>query len=263
MNAIGWRFQNRTPRGRGRDPLLGLDVDPLRPLNNLLWGLVQDQQHRLTTVRRAYEYDHHYGLALSSKPGPPVRGADSRSRFMEAFHNLLARAALFMNYDDDTTHIADGFPVLNALKETHLLLTEGAHNQYGDLPWTARHEMLMYEWILSRPEVNDFLPTRKMVAYAEPWIGPLEALNKLLGGPDVSVMHFRDLAVFGEQLLLSIRYGAWSRENDQALAANWVRYWRPELQGYIHAYRAVAGVDLTRRPSYHHPRQAARAGAYR
>ena len=55
--------------------------------------------------------------------------------------------------------------MLNALKETHLLLTEGAHNQYGDLPWTARHEMLMYQWILSRREVREFLPTRTMVAY--------------------------------------------------------------------------------------------------
>ncbi len=27
-------------------------------------------------------------------------------------------------------------------------------------------------------------------------------------------------------------------------AANWARYWRPEVQGYIHAYRAVTGVDL-------------------
>jgi hypothetical protein len=261
LNAIIWRFQNRTPRGRRHDPLAGLDIDPLRPVNNLLWGLVQDQQHRLTTVRRAYEYDHHYGLPLSAKPGPPVRGADPRSRFMQAFHNLLAVSAVFMKEDDDTTHIADGFPVLNALKETHLLLTEGAHNQYGDLPSTARHEFLMYEWILSRREMSDFLPTRKMVAYAEPWMSPLEALNKLLGWSDVSVMHFRDLAVFGEQLLLGIRYGAWSRENDQAQAANWVRYWRPEIQGYIHAYRAVAGVDLTR-PAYS-IRPQARAGAYR
>ena len=150
LNAIIWRFQNRTPRGRRHDPLSSLDIDPLRPANNLLWGLVQDQQHRLTTVRRAYEYDHHYGLPLSAKPGPPVRGADPRSRFMQAFHNLLAVSSVFMKEDDDTTHIADGFPVLNALKETHLLLTEGAHNQYGDLPWTARHEFLMYEWILSR-----------------------------------------------------------------------------------------------------------------
>jgi hypothetical protein len=260
IHAVMWRFQNRMPRGRRRDPLVGLDLDPLRPANNLLWGLVQDQQHRLTTVRLAYEYDHAYGLAVSGKPGP-VRGADSRSRFIEAFHNLLARAAVFMHQDDDTTHIADGFPVLNALKETHLLLTEGAHNQYGDLPWTARHEFLMYEWILSRRELHDFLPTRKMVAYAEPWMAPLEALNKLLGWADVSVMHFRDLAVFGEQLLLGIRFGAWSRENDQARAANWVRYWRPEIQGYIHAYRAVAGIDLTR-PAYG-LRQQARVGAYR
>jgi hypothetical protein len=261
IHAIAWRFQNRLPRGRRRDPLAGLDVDPLRAINNLLWGLVQDQQHRLTTARLAYEYDHLYGVVLSDKPGQPVRGADSRSRFMEAFHNLLARAAVFMNQDDDTTHIADGFPVLNALKETHLLLTEGAHNQYGDLPWTARNEFLMYEWILSRRELHDFLPTRKMVAYAEPWMAPLEALNKLLGWSDVSVMHFRDLGVFGEQLLLGIRFGAWSRESDQARAANWVRYWRPEIQGYIHAYRAVAGIDLTR-PAYG-LRPQARVGAYR
>ena len=139
INSVNWRFQNRTHRRRGRDPLAGLDIDPLRPVNNLLWGLVQDQQHRLGTVRLAYEVDHHYGVPLSGRP--PVRGADSRSRFMQAFHNLLALASVFYNHDDDTTHIADGFPVLNALKETHLLLTEGAHNQYGDLPWTARQRV--------------------------------------------------------------------------------------------------------------------------
>jgi hypothetical protein len=27
-------------------------------------------------------------------------------------------------------------------------------------------------------------------------------------------------------------------------AANWARYWRPEIQGYVHAYRAATGVDL-------------------
>ena len=49
--------------------------------------------------------------------------------------------------------VADGFPVLNALREVHLLLAEGAHNQYGDLPWTARQEMLMQQWLLARPGV--------------------------------------------------------------------------------------------------------------
>ena len=152
MNAITWRFQNR--RGPAeRDPLALLEIDPLRPLNNFLWGYIQDEQHRLTVPRRAYEYDHHYGLTLLGKAVPQVRGADSRSRFLEAFHHLLFVCSVFLKEDDDTTVVADGFPVLNALKEVHLLLTQGAHNQYGDLPWTARQEMLMQQWMLATARV--------------------------------------------------------------------------------------------------------------
>ena len=247
LNAITWRFQNRTAARPGRDPLAGLDIDPLRPLNNLIWGYLQDEQHRLSTLRRAYEYDHHYGLVLASRPGPPVRGADSRSRFVEAFHHLLTLSWEFHRQDDDTTVIADGFGVLNALKEVHLLLTEGAHNQFGDLPWTARHEMLMQQWILSRPEMRDFLATRTMVAHPETWMAPVDAMNKLQGWSDTSVLHFRDLGAFGEQLLLSIRFGAWTAVIEPQQAANWARYFRAEIQGYIHAYRAVTGIDLVQR----------------
>ncbi|HEY8199744.1 MAG TPA: hypothetical protein VII47_00145, partial [Actinomycetota bacterium] len=67
MNAISWRFQNRRRPGVDRDPLAALEIDPLRPLNNLLWGFVQDELFRLTLPRRAYEYDHHYGLSLIGK----------------------------------------------------------------------------------------------------------------------------------------------------------------------------------------------------
>jgi hypothetical protein len=267
LNAVMWRFQNRTSAPRGRDPLANLNVDPLRPLNNLLWGVVQDQQHRLTTVRRAYEYDQEYGLVLGTKPGPPVRGADTRSRFIEAFHNLLSTCAEFYANDDQTTVIADPFPVLNALKETHLLLTEGAHNQYGDLPWTARHEMLMYQWILSRPEMREFLPSRAMVVYPEPWIAPVDAMSKLQGWSDIPVIHFRDLAVCEEQLLLSIRYGNWNDVNDADQAGNWARYFRQEVRQTMHAYRAVTGFDVSDQagrsmPSYT-VRRRTRTGAYR
>jgi hypothetical protein len=244
MNAISWRFQNQISVPSGRDPLAGLDIDPLRPLNNLLWGYLQDQQHQLSTRRRAYEYDHHYGLALASMPGPPLRGADSRSRFIEAFHNLLSLCWEFYRQDDDATVIADGSSMLNALKETHLLLTEGAHNQYGDLPWTARHEMLMQQWILARPEMREFLPSRTMVAHPEEWMAPVDAMSKLQGWSDTSVLHFRDLAVFGEQLLLGVRFGAWTAVIDPEQGANWARYWRPEVQGYTHANSAVTGIDL-------------------
>jgi hypothetical protein len=247
LNAISWRFQNRASAADGRDPLAGLDIDPLRPLNNLLWGWVQDSGHRLTAVRRLDEYRHLYGLSVGARPRSYVRSADSRSRFVEAFHNLLTLCAEFYRDDDNTIVIADGFRVLNALREVHLLLSEGAHNQYGDLPWTARHEMLMEQWILSRPEVREFLPTRTMVAYPEAWMDRVEAMNRLQGWSDVSALHFRDLAVFGEQLLLGIRFGAWTQAIEPEQAANWARYWRPELQGYVHAYRAVTGIDLTQR----------------
>jgi hypothetical protein len=246
MNAISWRFQNR--RGPAdRDPLALLEIDPLRPLNNFIWGYIQDEQHRLTVARRAYEYDHHYGLTLLGKAVPNVRGADSRARFLEAFHYLLHRCSFFHKEDDDTTVVADGFPVLNALKEVHLLLTQGAHNQYGDLPWTARQEMLMQEWLLARPEMREFLPSRIMVDYPEPWMDRVETMKTLQGWTDTTVMHFRDLGVFGEQILLSVRFGAWPSVIESQHAANWARYWRPEIQGYIHGYRAVTGVDLSER----------------
>jgi hypothetical protein len=246
MNAVGVRFQNR--RMSPGDPLANMEIDPLRPLNNLLWGYIQDEQHRLSVLRRAYEYDHHYGLRLEGRAVPEMRTADSRSQFLQAFHHLLHLCSIFFQQDDDTTVISDGFPVLNALKEVHLILSQGAHNQFGDLPTTARIEMLMQEWILARPEFREFLPTRVMVAYPEPWMDRVDAMKKLQNWSDVNVLHFRDLGVFGEKLLLSIRYGHWVDTHDPDQAKNWVRYWRPEIQGYIHAYRAVTGVDVTAEP---------------
>jgi len=247
MNAISLRFQNR--RSSNRDPLANLEIDPLRPLNNLLWGYVQDEQHRLSIARRAYEYDHHYGLKLIGKAVPRIDSVDSRSKFLESFHNLLSRTSIFYQEEADTTMRPDGFPLLNALKEVHLLLAEGAHNQFGDLPWTSRTEMLMMQWLLFRPEMREFLRGRHMVPYSEPWMGAVDAMKKLQGWTDTPVSAFRDLAVYGEQILLSVRWGDWSAVNDQEQARNWARYWRPEIQGYTHAYRTATGVDLTTLPT--------------
>ena len=79
-------------------------------------------------------------------------------------------------------------------------------------------------------------------------MGEVDTMKKLQGWTDVTVTHFHDLAVFGEQLLLSIRYGDWIGITDQESAKNWARYWRSEIQGYIHAYRAATGADLTQEP---------------
>jgi hypothetical protein len=243
LNAIAVRFQNQ--RVSDHDPLANLALDPLRPLSNLLWGYIQDDQHRLTVARRAYEYDHQYGLTLEGKAVPALRSADSRSKFLEAFHNLLHAALLFYGQDDDTTVKADGFSVLNGLKETHHLLTEGMHNQFGDLPSTARIEMLMQQWILARPEMREFIGGRTMSSYTEDWMDRVDTMKKLQDWTDVSVTYFNELACFGEQLLLSIRYGDWNAVVEPDSAANWAREWRAEVKQYVHAYRAVTGVDLS------------------
>jgi hypothetical protein len=247
LNAISRRFQNLRGAG-GNDPLSRLDLDPLRALNSIFWGYVQDEQHRLTVLRRAYEYSHEYGLALEGKAVRDLRPSDNRSKFLEAFHNLLYLCSIFFKEDDDTTVVADGFPVLNALREIHYILAAGASNQFGDLPATARQEMLMQQWLLARPEMREFLGGKIMVPYPEDWMDRVDSVKHMKGWTDVSVIYFRDLAVYGEQIVLSIRYGAWSVTNSPTQAANWARYWRPEIQAYIHAYRAATGVDLTMEP---------------
>jgi hypothetical protein len=247
LNAISRRFQNvRGPNGK--DPLAMLEIGYLRPLNNLLWGYIQDEQHRLSLVRRTYEYDHHYGLTLEGAAVPKLRPADSRSKFLEAFHNLLYLCTVFFKQDDDTTVRADAFPILNALKDVHMLLTMGQHNQFGDLTSTARGEMLMQQWLLARPEFRELLPTRESVVYPEPWMERVDAMKSLQGWLDTSVLHFHDMAVYGEQLLLSIRFIEWSAIDDAAAAGLWVRFWRSKIQGYIYAYHAATGVDLTASP---------------
>lgn len=243
MNAILLRFQNR--RNGQRDPLFNLAMDPLRPLSNLLWGIIQDTPNRLTVSRRAHEYDYEYGLSLE---GRAVRGhapVERRSNFVETFHHLLHRCTLFYKEADDTTIAADAFPLLNALRELQHVLSEGANNQYGDLPWMARQEMLMCQWILALPKMKLFLGGRESLIYREAWMDRVDAMRKLQGWGDTSVTQFNDLAVCGEQILLSVRHGLWHLLEDIDRASSWALFWRPQIQRYIHAYRVVTGVDLT------------------
>jgi hypothetical protein len=244
MNAILLRFQNIRRPGT-TDPLAELELDPLMPLAGVLWGYLQDEHTRLSVVRRAYEYNHQYGLTLSGRAVPRLRPADPRSRFISAFHHLLRESARFFREDNNTTVLADAFGVMNALRDVHMVLSEGAHNQFRDLPWTARVEMLMQQWILSTPEVGDFLRGRPMVAYREPWMGRVDAMKRMQGWGDTSSVHFADLARSGERILLSIRYGSWTNVVDQDQARAWARYWRPEIQNYVHAYYTATGVNLT------------------
>ena len=244
INLVSLRFQN-IRRGPGPDPLANLELDPLRPLSNVLWGYLQDEINRLTVARRAYEYAHGLGLQLVGKAVPEMHPADVRSQFLPAFHDLLRLSWTFFREDDDKTVVADAFPLLNALRELHFVVSEGAHNQFGDLPMRARTEMLMQQWILARPEMRDFLRGRTMTPYPEPWMDRVDAMKALQGWSDASVINYNDLATFGEQILLSVRYGDWSTTPNQVQAANWARAWRPAIQRYTHALRIVSGIDLS------------------
>ncbi|PUA30749.1 MAG: hypothetical protein B0W54_09910 [Cellvibrio sp. 79] len=244
INAVSRRFQNLRAPGE-RDPLAHVEIDPLRPLNNILWGYVEEERDRLSIKRRAYEYQHQYGLELYGKAVSNLRPADTRSKFLEAFHNLLNKCADYFRAKQDTTVDPDGYPMLHAIQELNLILAHGAHNQFGDLAWTSRVEMLMQEWILSRPEIRDFLQSRVMVPHKEAWMPQVDTMKTLQGWSDVPVTHFRDLGVLGEQILLTIRWHNWYEVTNEDEAKGWADLLRPHIQSYIHAYRAVTGVDLS------------------
>lgn len=245
LNVINLRFQN-IKGNKYVDPLLRFDVDPLRPLSHILWGYIQDEQHRLSLPRRLYEYDHEYGLTLTGKAVPRITPVDSRVPFLEAFHGLLNQCVFFFRESDDTTRIADAFPILNSLKEVHLLLAEGNHNAYGNLTWTARHEMMIQQYILSRPEMREFMGGKVMVPYPETWMDRVDTMRSMQGWGNTSIVYYYELAVHGEMILLSIRYGNWSDVTlDRHNAANWAQEFRNSIQRYIHAYRAVTGADLS------------------
>ncbi|MGJ7517049.1 hypothetical protein ACSFE6_22305 [Pseudomonas baetica] len=246
MNAISRRFQNVS--SGPRDPLAQFELDAVRPLSNMIWGWVQDEQHRLPIERRAAEYQHEYGFRLFGRAVPSTRAADVRSKFLAAFHTLLNQCVPFFRQADDTTVVPDGFPLLNALREVHLILSEGAHNQFRDLPSTSRIEMMMQQWILARQEMREFLPRRAMIAYPEPWMHSVESMRKLQGWGDTNTYQFWQLATTGEQIVSSIRWGNWNAINDPTNAANWAVFFRPEIQTYIHSYRAVTGIDVSAEP---------------
>lgn len=238
VDVIAMRFQNRRNPAQ-RDPLAQFKLAPLRPLSNLLFGYIADEPNRLTVERRAYEYDHEYGLRLTGQSTPTLNSVDSRSAFVGAFHNLLGIVSRFYKEMDDRWVTADAWPVLNAIKDVHLTLAEGAHNQFGDLPRAARAEMLMQMWLLGRDEVQQFLGRSPMVPYSgEPWMPHLDTMRELQGWRGGSVRHFHTLAKDGEKILLSIRYHNWSDVDEESQAQDWATYWRPEIRSYIHAYKA-------------------------
>ena len=158
LNLIGNFDANPDPIVRDNIMLSAYVADQINLYEAATGSTRFDEPGSLTFVwkdGRTYEYDHHYGLRIAGKAVPELRTSDGRSQFVEAFHALLHHAALFYPQDDDTTVIADGFPVLNALREVHLLtakpvmyianVAEGAGEDDPNLGLIRHHLALAYE----------------------------------------------------------------------------------------------------------------------
>lgn len=243
-NALLLRFQNvKLPM---RDPLLKLKISALRNLANVMWGFVQDDQHRLSVTRRAYEYQQQYGLPLVGRALRDMDPSSRRAPFLDAFHGLLHQAAEFYVQDANTQIVADGFPMLESLRGLHLVLHEGFANQYGDLTWTSRQEALMYQWLLSRPEIVSAFGDQTS-PLPEAWMQVVDQMRSLQGWPGPSTRYYATLATSGERILLSARWNAWIHEGmNEDNVKQWARFFRKDIQQYISAYRAVTGVDLSK-----------------
>ena len=101
-------FKKTDPRqctiGTSKDVRAHLSLGPARPLGDLLWGCRQDEEHGLTLQFVDKYYRERARRATRSK----LDSLGSLSRFQ----GLLYLSELFYAQDDDTTVIADGFPIL-------------------------------------------------------------------------------------------------------------------------------------------------------
>jgi hypothetical protein len=241
MDAVCARFQNIYNRGEN-DGLASYEISPLWPLGDLLWDWINHEPERLNATRRAQEHQHQYGTE-PDRNAFGVRVADARSTFPNAFMRLLTLCEEFYWEDSQTTVIADAFPVRIALRDVHQILAMGAGNAAPQLTFAARVETLMMQFMLAQPELRAFLHVREMVPYDEAWMGQVDAMKDLQGWQQHSISHYRDLAVYGEQIVLSIRLADWTQA-DEDRAKNWLRHYKNAVKRFIYAYRSISGVDL-------------------
>src|SRR5271156_6777181 len=204
MDAISARFQN-IYNGGENDGLSNYESSPLRPLSDFLWGWINAASTRLTARRRIQEYKHQYGPTTLDGSVLGVQAADVRTAFPDAFMNLMSLCEAFYREDNQTTVIADAFPVLFGLKQVHQILAMGAGNTAPQLTFAARVETLMMQLMLAQPELRSFLRVREMVPYDEDWQASVDAMIDLQGWQQPSTTQHNDCAKFGEEILLSIR----------------------------------------------------------
>lgn len=220
------------------------DVSPLQPVARLLWGYKEDRDNRTTRDQRRMEYLRQYGLDLDPHT-PAAEAFEHRSLFLQYFHTLLNVCAQYFQQLEQTTVNPSAFSVLAALRPLHMLLAEGAHNQYQFMTDKARVELIVVQDILSQDPVQRFLGAPANVPYPAPWMGAVDSMRRIMRRTDTSVTEFFNLALLGESILLTIRFGPFNPAfTDDLVAGGWAQALQPFIRQYIYSYRSVTGVDL-------------------
>jgi len=83
-----------------------------------------------------------------------------------------------------------------------------------------------------------------MVPYDEPWMDRVDSMKALQGWDNTSVSFYHDLAIYGEKIILGIRFNNWTTISTRDSATNWADAFRDAIQRYIHSYYTVTGIDI-------------------
>jgi hypothetical protein len=240
--AFATRQIKSTARGSSRNIPKG---DLPAPLIEALTTWFNDHSDGTRAAARAANYLAHYGLRL-----PKGKGGVKSSRFLDVFHAVLLDA--YQSKAGLTRVSQDATVLLLDLQRLHIALSRSASLIVDNLPTNevfprlgeslslGRADLLVAQSLLASPEIAAALRGHILVSYPEAWMSPLDRLRQLTATIDSLSIFYCQLASAGEALLLSIRFGDWTRANADA-AINWATFWHDEIARYLVAYEEVSG----------------------
>ncbi len=175
-----------------------------------------------------------------------VRPADSRSKFLQAFHDLLRLTDQFYREASDTHGDARSVPAPDRAQGP-------PHDSRGgcaqSVPRSAvdRAQRDARSAVAARAIRDARLPARPAGDAVPRSLDGRRRRHEASAGLDRHERPAlqRSRASSASASCLSIRHVRWDAITDPVAAQDWALSWRPEVQGYIHAYRMATGVTLS------------------
>lgn len=258
MNAVVDCYRRKSNE---RTALLSdVRFDLLRPIGNLLSGYARDTEIPITHEEYLVELQAQYGLVLPEHAGLDIQPTQTDTSFLGALHNVIGGSGKLLRDRLNKTLSIDTHSLGRTLGNMNVRLAMGAHNQLWEVTRRIRRDMLVQQWILSRPEVTEFLRVPAMVDMKEGWMSALAAYRdrknqqswstarsgnygNVSGNSSQSalvVQQFHRLACKSEIMVLGARWGGWSDEDLVGKSAEgWLNEVQHDIKDYISDYREV------------------------